>query len=270
MNFKNSIRILKKDWKGTVRTKEILLPMLLMPALFAVGMPIMMLIGVLIDPEEYANAFGDMEVLFALLQIPESYNITLAATVMMLKMMVLPMFLMIPGIIPAMISSDSFAGEKERKTMESVALLPISKSELIIGKVLASLIPSLIITFFFFGLMGLTVNLMMLEFLDGNILIFTDATIMLTVFVLAPCLALLNILISTIISSRSKDLKSAQSISGALVMPILVLVFVQIFNPAFLTTTSVLVLSLILGGLCIIFIDLANRLLDIEKLILMV
>jgi len=270
MNFQNVIRIFKKDWKGTIRTKEILLPMLLMPALFAIGMPIMMLIGVVIAPEEFAGSFGEMEVLFELMQIPDNYNIQLKAALMMLKMMILPMFLMIPGLIPAMISADSFAGEKDRKTMESVALLPISKSELIIGKVLASLIPSLIITFAFFGIMGLTVNLIMLPYLDGNILIFTDLTFLLTVFVLAPCLALLDILITVIISSRSKDLKSAQSVSGALVMPILAIMFVQIFNPAFLSSTSILVLSLILGGLCLLFIDLANRLLDIEKLILMV
>ena len=98
---------------------------------------------------------------------------------------------------------------------------------------------------------------------------FGDLTFLLSVSILAPLLAFLNILISTIVSSRAKDLKSAQSIAGALITPVLVLVFVQMFNPVFLSPISVLIFSGILFGLNIIFIDIANKLLNPEKLILM-
>ena len=243
--------------------------MIILPVIFTIVMPIVMLIGVIMDPEGMAAEFGKFaEFGIPYLGIPENYNPVLTASMVMIKMIVLQMFLMIPGMIPVMIASDSFAGEKERKTMESIALLPISKIELILGKVLTAFVPSILITFACFGAMGLTVNLLLLEHLEGNILIFTDLTFLLVTFLLSPLLAYLNILVSTIISSRSKDLKSAQSISGALVAPALAVIFIQMFNPAFLSPIMIIVLSGVLLGLCLIFMDVANKVLDIEKLIL--
>jgi len=259
---------MKKDWKGTIRTKELLLTIILFPILFTVVMPIIMMVGILFAPSEFAQALGDINVLKAMLNIPIHYNEYLVGAVLMTKMMVLPMFLFVPGMMSSIISSDSFAGEKERKTMENVALLPITKTELIVGKVLTSFIPSVVITITCFFGTGLIINLMFLQYLEGNILIFTDVADLLVGFLLGPVLAFLNIQISVIISSRSKDLKSAQGISGSLITPVIAVFFVQMFNPAFLSPIMVLIISGIMGLLCVIFVRIANKLLDIEKLIL--
>ncbi|HDZ17622.1 hypothetical protein LCGC14_1180410 [marine sediment metagenome] len=268
MEFKNSIRIIKKDWKTSIKRKEILAPMILLPLIFTILIPLTMLILVLFDPEEFSTAFGYNDV-SSLLGIPTHYNMYLVGATMMIKMFILPMFLFIPGLLPSLISSDSFAGEKERKTMESLALLPMTKTELILGKILVSFIPTIIISFLCFGGTGIIVNLILISHLEGNLLFFTDLTTILIGFLLSPLLALLNIQISVIISSRSKDLKSAQSIAGALVTPLIAIIFVQMFNPLFLSIPTVLILSAIIAIFCLIFINIANRLLDIEKLILM-
>jgi len=268
MNFQNSKRILLKDWKTTVRSKEILLTMTLLPILFTIGVPILMMIGIVIDPEGFIEEFPGADILITLLNIPSSYNQYLVAAEVMIKLMILPFFLFIPAMLPAIIAADSFAGEKERKTMESIALLPISKTELILGKVLVSLIPSVLISFACFAGMGVIVNLMLLEHLEGNILIFSDPAFLLTVFLMSPLLAMVDIIVTTMISSRSKDLKSAQSISGALIGPVIAIMFVQMFNPSFLTPLMILILSGVLGGLCVLLIDVANKVLDIEKLVL--
>ncbi|MEJ2278050.1 MAG: hypothetical protein P8Y70_09940, partial [Candidatus Lokiarchaeota archaeon] len=63
--------------------------------------------------------------------------------------------------------------------------------------------------------------------------------------------------------------KSAQSISGSLIVPVMAIFFVQMFNPLFLTPLVILVISGILGGLCVLLIYVANRVLDIEKLKIM-
>ncbi len=266
MNWKNIMLIVRKDWKGTIKKKEISLPMLLLPLMFSVLLPILMLIGILFDPEDYISAFAYVPV--ELLGIPPNYNVYLKGAAMMIKMMILPFFLFIPAIIPTIIASDSFAGEKERKTMESIALLPITKTELILGKVLTAFIPSILLNFSFFVVMGIEINLMFLPHLEGNILVFGDLTFLLSVLALAPAFAFVNVLITTIISSRVKDLKSAQSIAGAVVVPLLILIFVQMFNPAFLSPVSVLIFSGILLGINIILIDIANKLLDSERLVL--
>jgi ABC-type Na+ efflux pump permease subunit len=272
MELKNSIRILKKDWKVSVRNKEILFPMILLPVLFTIFLPVVMLIGVIAAPEEFSAGFGNIDIvqlIETLLVIPSHYNDYLVGALIMIKLLILPMFLFIPGILPTVISSDSFAGEKERKTMESLALLPITKTELIIGKVLTSFIPSIIICFLCFVGTGVVINAMLFPYLEGNILFFTDLSVILVAFLLAPLLTLLNIQISVIISSRSKDLKSAQSIAGALITPTIAILFVQMFNPAFLSVPMILIISAILAIFCLIFVNIANRLLDLEKLILM-
>ncbi|MHA1670437.1 MAG: ABC transporter permease subunit [Promethearchaeota archaeon] len=269
MDYKNSVRILKKDWKTSVKRKEILAIMSIFPVIFTIILPILMLIGVLVDPNAFMSEFGDPALLRSILQIPAHYNNTLAGAIMIIRMMVLPMFLFIPGMMPIVISSDSFAGEKERKTMEGVLLLPMSKTELILGKVLVSFIPSMLITLVCFFALGIILNVMLLSYLDGVILFFSDIPIMLVGLLLAPFWALLNIQISVIISSRAKDMKSAQSISGALVTPVLGVLLVQIFNPAFLTIISVLLLTGLIALLWFFFIHVSNKLLDPEKLILM-
>ncbi|MHA1105065.1 MAG: ABC transporter permease subunit [Promethearchaeota archaeon] len=269
MDFKNSVRILKKDWKTSVKRKEILAIMSIFPVIFTIIMPILMLIGVLVDPNAFMSEFGDPTLLRSILQIPAHYNDALAGAIMIIRMMVLPMFLFIPGMMPIVISSDSFAGEKERKTMEGVLLLPMTKTELILGKVLASFIPSMVISLTCFVALGIIINVMLISYLDGVILFFSDVPIMLVGLLLSPFWALLNIQISVIISSRAKDMKSAQSISGALITPVLGILLIQIFNPAFLTILTVLLLTVLIALLWLFFIYVSNKVLDPEKLILM-
>ena len=59
----------------------------------------------------------------------------------MLKYFFAPFFLIIPLMVSNVIASDSFAGEKERKTIEALLATPLSDSELFLGKILASFIP---------------------------------------------------------------------------------------------------------------------------------
>ena len=64
-------------------------------------------------------------------------------------------------------------------------------------------------------------------------------------------------------------MKSAQSISGALITPVLGILLIQIFNPAFLTIITVLLLTVLIALLWLFFIYVSNKVLDPEKLILM-
>lgn len=269
LDLKNSVRVMRKDLKVVLRNKQISIPLFVLPLIFAVGLPIFTMLGVLYQPEEFFAAFGNINKMRAQVLIPENYNLQLTAALLISKMMILPYFLIIPTLICVIISSDSFAGEKERKTIESLSLLPISKMELIIGKVLTSFVPGMVLSIVFFGVIGGISNIIFWDYLEGNILIFTDLTWLLSVFLMIPALSLCNVLISTMVSSRSKDFKSAQSITGALIVPVLGLLFLQLFNPAFLSPLMIIIITIILYLLCIGLAYLAKRVLDIERLILM-
>lgn len=268
MNFRNSIRIMKKDWNGTMNNKEILAAIIVLPLIFTIALPVIMMIAILADPVSFLADFPGINSILFSLNIPPTYNIYLIAATLMIKMMIIPFFLFIPGFTSSFIATDSFAGEKERKTMETVALLPITKTELIVGKILAAILPSILISSISFLIMGLSVNLILLPHLDGNILIFTDLTNLLIAFVLAPLLGFLFIQITVIISSRSKTVKNAQSVSGSLVIPLMAIFIIQLINPAFLSPLTILFISIIIGALCLLFVKIGSKLLDIERLIL--
>jgi ABC-type Na+ efflux pump permease subunit len=204
------------------------------------------------------------------MNIPKNYNKHLVAASIAIKIFILPYFLFTPSMISAVLSADSFAGEKQRKTMESLALLPISKNELILGKVLVAFIPSVLLSFIFFVFLGIEINLIMFEHLDGNILLFTDIIWLLTIFLLVPAITLFNIIIMVIISSRTKSFKGAQTISGLLITPIIIIMFMQTFNPAFLSSIMIIILSCIMIGICMLLIKIGKRYVDIEKLIIIV
>ena len=55
-------------------------------------------------------------------------------------------FLLMPVFVPILISSQSVAGEKERRTLEPLLAAPVSASELLLGKSLASVVPAVAIT----------------------------------------------------------------------------------------------------------------------------
>jgi ABC-2 type transport system permease protein len=56
------------------------------------------------------------------------------------------MFLIMPLFVPTTIASYSIVGEKVRRALEPLPAAPVHTWELLLGKCLASLIPSLIIT----------------------------------------------------------------------------------------------------------------------------
>ena len=163
MDFKNCKRIMRKDWKLAFRNKEIIISMILLPFIFTTIFPILMIYSAIIEPDEYIKTYGGFK---ESMNIPESYNKYLVAASIAIKIFVLPYFLFTPSMISAVLSADSFAGEKQRKTMESLALLPISKSELITGKVLVSFIPSILLSFIFFVFLGVEINLILMPYLD--------------------------------------------------------------------------------------------------------
>ena len=69
----------------------------------------------------------------------------------------------------SVLGSDSFAGEKERKTIEALLATPISDSELLLGKILVSFIPAMLVTFMSFGVYALVVDVITIGVFNGMV-----------------------------------------------------------------------------------------------------
>jgi ABC-2 type transport system permease protein len=146
-----------------------------------------------------------------------------------------PFFLIIPLMASSVIASDSFAGEKERKTIEALLATPISDGELFLGKMLVSFIPSMIVTIISFAVYTIVFDVMAYGIFNGMLLL-PNIDWILLIFGLAPTVALASIGVTVMISARVKGFREAQQISVILLVPILALVFGQatgaiIFGP---------------------------------------
>jgi ABC-2 type transport system permease protein len=137
-----------------------------------------------------------------------------------------PFFLIIPLMASSVISSDSFAGEKERKTIEALLATPISDGEMFLGKILVSFIPSIVITIISFAVYTTVFDI--LAYGIFNMFLLPTLDWILLIFGLTPTLALASIGLTVIISARVKGFREAQQISVVLLLPVLALIFGQV------------------------------------------
>ncbi len=159
-----------------------------------------------------------------------------------------PFFLIIPVMASSVMGSDSFAGERERKTIEALLATPISDSELLLGKILVSFIPAMLVTFVSFGVYATIVDALTVGMFNGMLLL-PNVNFLIMIFGVAPTIALCSIGLTVIISAKVKGFKEAQQISVVLLLPVLALVFAQISGVLVL---GPLVLAALIGLLAIV------------------
>jgi ABC-2 type transport system permease protein len=138
--------VFRKDWLEVRRNWEIMAPILIIPLIFCVALPSM----ILLIPETSSSSNG-LESLIRIL--PEAvknettgFNDNQIIAYLMLTFIFTPFFLLIPAMASSVIASDSFAGEKERKTIEGLLATPLTDGELMVGKMLVAFVPSMIVT----------------------------------------------------------------------------------------------------------------------------
>ena len=136
------------------------------------------------------------------------------------------LFLLLPIFIPSVLASYAIVGEKRERTLEPVLATPIRTWELLLGKILAALIPALGITIlsatlFVAGVLAFAVTDRVRE------IVVTPGWV-LAVLVDTPLLALIGVALIVVLSSRVNDPRTAQQISAVLVVPVLGLLFGQL------------------------------------------
>jgi ABC-2 type transport system permease protein len=155
-----------------------------------------------------------------------------------------PIFMTMPILTATVIAADSFAGEKERKTSEALLSTPVTKSELLYGKILASLIPTIILTICVFALYGGVTDILAINAFHASILPTLPWIMMIAT---SPFLAIAAIGVVVLISSHVKGIKESQQISTLLILPVLVMPFISILGIAALTFNFFVYLIIVLA-----------------------
>lgn len=264
MNWRSIWAIARKDLNEVRQNKAVWAPAFIIPLVFAVLMPVLFIVLPQVLPaEDMASEMGDMDQLLA--NMPLALKVTFEGmgleqmfVTYMIGFMLAPMFLIMPLMFSSVIGSDSFVGERERKTMEALLYSPTSDLELFVGKVLAAVLPAVGLSWISYAMYALTVNVTSFP-LFGRIWFPLPAWWPLMLW-LTPAVAVLGISATVLISSRVKTFMEAYQLSGALVVLVLALVFGQISGVLFLGVGTVLVMGFVVWVVdaLLIYISVSN------------
>ena len=269
MRIKKAMLVFRKDWLEISRNWQILLPMLILPLLFVILFPLLLIL--ISGTSESSMNFGELEnILKNLPQNMQSRIRDMTPTQIIIYIMALylfaPFFLIIPVMISGVIASDSFAGEKERKTIEALLATPLTDEELFLGKMLVSFIPSIAITIISFLIYLICVDVLSLSVFDG-VLLLPNLDWILLIFGLAPTMALTSIGVTVMISAKVKGVREAQQISGILMIPILALIFGQVMGALILEPFVILLLIGIFIIIDVVVFKMGVRIFEREKIL---
>ncbi len=262
MELGNSLAIAMKDMREVFTSVSIFGPMLGVPLFFALFLPVLTF---------YVSAHAAPALASRLFSIAlpvaasSAKSINSASFMAFFSIYVLgPIFLTMPILTASVIAADSFVGEKERKTAEALFSTPVKNSELLLGKMLASLLPTILLTLGVFAIYGAITDY--LSFSSFGVYVLPTLP-WLMLLLISPFLAIVTIGIVIIVSSHVKGTKEAQQISTLLVLPVLILPFASITGFALLTASLLFYIALLLAAIGAIVVYASIRTFNKEAII---
>jgi ABC-type Na+ efflux pump permease subunit len=261
MNARAILAIIRKDLKVVSLNKGIVIPFIIVTLIFYVVIPALSaLIPVLVHG--IGSEASDIEQLITrmpagLQQELSGLNLSQKATVFFLVYMMAPMFLLIPLMVASMIAADSFAGEKERKTMEALLYTPTTDRELFIAKLLSAWLAAVGIGLAGFLLYAVVANVAAWSHMQR--IFFPNAMWLVMIIWVVPSVAGLGLSAMVLASSRAQGFQDANQLGGLAVLPVLALFYVQIAGVIYFNLIVVLLMGLVVWLLDGLLIWLGSR-----------
>jgi ABC-2 type transport system permease protein len=174
------------------------------------------------------------------------------------------LMLVVPVVLPPVIAAYSVVGERDQGTLEPVLTAPVRASELLLGKAVATFLPSV-------GLAYVIYFVILISIRFGAAQVVSDVAFhapqLLAQLLFIPLLALWSIWVGIGISSRATDVRVAQQLATLTSLPLLA--FTSLVSFQIITPSVPLAVGL---ALALLAIDVAGwrivaRLFDRERLI---
>jgi len=265
MRLDRALLVFRKDWLEIRRNWQIMTPILIVPLIFCVLLPSI----ILIIPDSQSSS-GDLGGMLASLPMEmraaiAGFNDNQIVAYLMLTFVFMPFFLIIPAMASSVIASDSFAGEKERKTIEGLLATPLTDEELLVGKMLVAFVPSMVVTVVAFAVYTTLVDFLGLQLFGKFVL--PNINWILTIFLLAPAVSIAGIAVTVIISARVKGFREAQQLSAMIVVPIMSLVIGQALGVLLLVPEVIITLFAVFAVIDVIILKIGLKLFQREEIL---
>jgi ABC-2 type transport system permease protein len=222
--------LVAKDLTVVRRSRALMVPMILVPVLLAVLLPAAaglmpaLAAGSSDGAQELRRAFGDLPA--ALRDVIAGYTLEQGLVVAMLVYLLAPLFLLVPFMVSNVIAADSFAGERDRKTLEALLYTPMTDAELFAAKVIAAWVPAMVAALAGFVVYSVVANVAAWPVM-GRVFFPPPMWFVLVLWV-APAVAALGLGVTVLVSMRVRGVHEAIQLSGVLVLPVVALVVGQV------------------------------------------
>ena len=221
----NAIRaIVVRDLTAVRRSKAVFLPMVLVPVLLLVVLPLG--VGLAATAANSVNVTPFLDRLPADLAAPITSRPPNEQLVLLVNGYLLaPLFLIVPLMVSAVLAADAFAGEKERRTLESLLHLPVSDRDLFVAKLLVSFLPALAVSWIGFVCFAIVSNGMAWHIVH-RVFIPTQLWMVMILWV-APGVAAMGLGVMVRVSARASTAQEANQLGGAVILPLIFLAMGQ-------------------------------------------
>ncbi len=208
--------IATKDFSIFREKKRILYTLIILPLLFSIGLPLVLMFQI-------GNT--KTEDIIALLNALSYFYITLAY------------------ILPINLSSYSIIGEKIEQSLEPLLATPTTDSELLFGKIIASFLPCISVLYISF-----TIFMILSDAIIYNNIgyLFFPNWSMVIILLAMLFSSFLSIQMNVIISSRINDVRTANQLATLLFIPFISVYFLLIANVVSLNIINLLVIFAVL------------------------
>lgn len=247
MNWPVVAAVMRKDLKIVARNRGVRIPLLVTPILLLVVVPTFLVLGAdLLAQSDIAESGGGQtpfeDFLPSVQETVGDTQLTWEQTA--LEFLVAPLYLLVPLVVATVIAADSFAGERERRTLEALLHTPTDDEDLFVGKLLTAYLPALAVGLVGFAVYSVLVNVLAYDAV-GHIFFPTPMWLALAFWV-APGVSALGISLMVVVSSRVRSLQAAHQIGSLVVLPFVLMIIVQVTGIMLLNVATVIVFGCLL------------------------
>lgn len=248
MNRSIMLLFLTREWADTRRNARIL-PLYFVMPLVAIALPVLLALMAphLVQDLQHRADPATTALLHGLTRLPEFSGLSLGeGLARYLLRATAGIFLLMPIAIASTAAAFSIVGEKQQRTLEPILATPITDRQLLLGKLLASVGPTVLVTWAA-GLAAIViVNIVFASRAMATPL--PDRFWTVVLLVLSPALAAAVSLVTMRLSAKSSDPQATVQTSALAVLPafmLLVAVFGRLLTvsfPALLVATGLVLL----------------------------
>jgi ABC-type Na+ efflux pump permease subunit len=239
--------IAAKDLKEIFANRMVLLPIVLVPVVFCVVLPVVLLTMGLRSTTLPVGGAQFIEGLLPAYPVPGAFaTLTERMLYVFCNYTMIPLFMVIPLMVSSTIAAHAIAGEKERRTLETLLYTPITNREFFIGKLMSAFLPALLVSVLSFALYFATANALYVAM--RGVLIVRSLSWLPALLLLGPAASLFGLGATLLVSLRSKTYLQAQQASSFVVLPCVLLVCAQtggiiVFSPLLIVVLGTALLA---------------------------